>query len=365
MALSRIKTFSAGEVLTAADLNAEFNNPLNNALSLISPLTGNLDVSSNSLQNVNQIDIEGHIVFEVGSDPTVSANTGAIYTKDVSSKAELHWRDEDANIVQITSAGKINNSAIDPIFDRDHIGGLKLTNNGTDADHDIDFAVGECRDDADTENLALSSSITKRLDASWAVGTNAGGLDTGTVAGSTLYAVWLIKRTDTGVVDALFSASFSSPTMPTNYDKKRLIGAVLTDGSANVLAFTQSGNYFRYDAPQRDVNDNGITPDTYADGTLSVPPNCLGHVYINASDTSGNSGMRVNLRTKGAGDGADDEHSWSTARTVSAGDMNEVGGIGSVLVDSSSQVQYASRESGTTTIVIRTIGFDMLTRENP
>lgn len=49
MALSRIKTWSAGEVLTASDLNTEFNNILGNALSLISPITGALDLDGNSL----------------------------------------------------------------------------------------------------------------------------------------------------------------------------------------------------------------------------------------------------------------------------------------------------------------------------
>ena len=49
MSLSRTKTWIAGEVLTAADLNTEFNNILNNALSLISPLTGALDVDGKEL----------------------------------------------------------------------------------------------------------------------------------------------------------------------------------------------------------------------------------------------------------------------------------------------------------------------------
>jgi hypothetical protein len=43
MALSRVKSWADGEVLTASDLNAEFNNILNNASSLISPLSGALD----------------------------------------------------------------------------------------------------------------------------------------------------------------------------------------------------------------------------------------------------------------------------------------------------------------------------------
>lgn len=43
MALSRVHVWSAGEVLTAADLNAEINNIIDNASSLISPLSGALD----------------------------------------------------------------------------------------------------------------------------------------------------------------------------------------------------------------------------------------------------------------------------------------------------------------------------------
>lgn len=49
MALARVKTWSAGEVLTASDLNTEVNNILNNALTLISPLTGALDLDGFAL----------------------------------------------------------------------------------------------------------------------------------------------------------------------------------------------------------------------------------------------------------------------------------------------------------------------------
>jgi len=51
MALSRIKNWVPLEILFAADLNAEFNNILNSALSLISPLTANLNVNNFQLQN--------------------------------------------------------------------------------------------------------------------------------------------------------------------------------------------------------------------------------------------------------------------------------------------------------------------------
>lgn len=51
MALARIKTWIAGEILTASDLNAEVDNLLNQALALISPLTGNLNVNNTQLLN--------------------------------------------------------------------------------------------------------------------------------------------------------------------------------------------------------------------------------------------------------------------------------------------------------------------------
>ena len=123
-----------------------------------------------------------------------------------------------------------------------YITGLVPSNNTTDSDHDIDISPGECRDTSDTVDMTLSSTLTKQIDAAWAVGTNAGGLDTGTVAANTIYHVWLIKRSDTGVVDALFSTSGSSPTMPANYDYKRWLGWVRTDSTPAIITADWIGN---------------------------------------------------------------------------------------------------------------------------
>ncbi len=49
MALSRVKTWIAGEVLTASDLNSEFNNLINNAVSLISPVAGAFDFDGQTI----------------------------------------------------------------------------------------------------------------------------------------------------------------------------------------------------------------------------------------------------------------------------------------------------------------------------
>jgi len=67
-------------------------------------------------------------------------------------------------------------------------------------------------------------------------------LDTGSIADTT-YHVFLIKRVDTGVVDALFSTSATTPTLPTNYTKQRRIGSILREGGA-IVAFSQNGDEF-------------------------------------------------------------------------------------------------------------------------
>ncbi len=52
MSLARVKTFVQGVVLTATDLNAEFTNILQNAISLVAPLSGNLASGGFKLTNL-------------------------------------------------------------------------------------------------------------------------------------------------------------------------------------------------------------------------------------------------------------------------------------------------------------------------
>ena len=150
-------------------------------------------------------------------------------------------------------------------------GGLS---SAADAEHDVTTAALQYRDSTDTADLILSSAITKRLDASWAVGTDQGGLDTGSIANNTWYYAWVIRRPDTGVVDILWSASASSPTMPTSYTQKALIrggaAAVLTDGSANIRPFSNIGSRFRFLTHLDELNTSTMPADGSA-LTVSAP----------------------------------------------------------------------------------------------
>lgn len=93
--------------------------------------------------------------------------------------------------------------------------GLTLANNATDATNDIDISIGKCRDITDTVDMALAAALTgKQLDVAWAVGSSAGFLDQGTIANAT-YHIHLIRRSDTGVVDAIASLSHDKPAIVT------------------------------------------------------------------------------------------------------------------------------------------------------
>ena len=253
----------------------------------------------------------------------------------------------------------------------DFIGGLQLSNDA-DGDHDVNITAGSARDDADAADIILASEITKQIDASWSVGDDAGGMDTGSVGATLLYAVWLIRRSDTGVEDALFSLSFTSPTMPASYDEKRLIGAVKTDGSNNIIAFTHIGNYFRYTGDViGDLGDATITHGSYETGTIpSVPPSCLAHLYVMVSNptSTGNEDWRLTLRTAGAADSHSGNHEGVIRIDSGTGitAANRMGVMAEVLVDSSQQVDYAANEiTGSTAVLIETVGFWMLTRDMP
>lgn len=195
-----------------------------------------------------------------------------------------------------------------------------------DTDHDVTFSPGKARSADDTADIVLAAAITKQIDAAWAVGTNAGGLDTGTVGNSLFYYLWIIRRSDTGVVDALFSLSATAPTMPANYDQKQRVGWVRTNASANILAFTQSVYdiaEFRYNAPIEDVDTTQGTTSTTR--TLSVPPNSRALLRVRILDdvdtdnlvafiirpltetdatvtTTGAPGSSLHVGTEGAGD---------------------------------------------------------------
>jgi hypothetical protein len=152
---------------------------------------------------------------------------------------------------------------------RSYLAGLGMTN-GTDADHDINIAAGVCRNAANDGDITLSA-IVKQIDASWSAGTAAGGLSSGlTVANNTWYHVFAIIVS--GAADVGFDTDIDAANLITAHSATahRRIGAVRTDGSANILGFLQFGDEFLWTTTKNDLS-NGTIASTGTALTLTVP----------------------------------------------------------------------------------------------
>ena len=144
---------------------------------------------------------------------------------------------------------------------RGYLSGLTLSNNSSDSEHDIDIAVGEARDTADGADLTISSTFTKKIDATWASGSGNGGMASGvSLSADTWYHVYLVEL-DAGGTDAGFDTATNAANLVATSgvaSAYRRIGSVLTDSSSNILGFTQFQDEFIFDAQITNVNGSGL-----------------------------------------------------------------------------------------------------------
>jgi hypothetical protein len=122
-----------------------------------------------------------------------------------------------------------------------YINGLRLSNDATSAttlDEIVICSAGACRDSTNENDIIATASMSADITES-----GAGGLDTGTVATDTFYAVHVIGDSTLYNDPALmFSTSATAPSLPGGYDMFRRVGYVKTDGSSDILEFTQTGS---------------------------------------------------------------------------------------------------------------------------
>jgi hypothetical protein len=128
--------------------------------------------------------------------------------------------------------------------------GLKITNDATTPDEIIDIATGSILDSTGVYQLSVDSVLSPSI-----VSSGLNGLDTGTVAASKVYAVYVVAdpvtQQETG---AIFSLSLTGPLMPFGYSAYALIGFVVTDATADILlgswtAGNDARRSFFFDAP--------------------------------------------------------------------------------------------------------------------
>lgn len=148
-----------------------------------------------------------------------------------------------------------------------YISGFTLSNDSGSPNTVIDVAIGVAADSTSAIVIDLTSPATVNFAT-----TGAGGLDTGSIASTSWYAIFVIYGTAGASVIATKETAGTppSPTLPTGYTYKRYIGSVPTDGSAHLLAFTQRGQNFMRKASVTDVSTSS-PPNTDTLFTTSSP----------------------------------------------------------------------------------------------
>ncbi len=220
-----------------------------------------------------------------------------------------------------------------------------ILSNDTDASHDVNVTAGHRVSEADFQTgITLAAEITKRIDAAWSAGDDAGGLDTGTVANTTTYHLWLISNGTT--VDALFSTSATSPTMPSGYTLKARIGAVITDGSANILGFVHVGpRTFLLKDPPWDIN-NTSTATTAATGTLTVPSGVSVEALLNLSAYSAGGYLSVYLRHPDVNDEVPTINTAGPLAQILSWGAGWNSTVARINTNTSSQIKYRASHAG-------------------
>jgi hypothetical protein len=246
------------------------------------------------------------------------------------------------------------------------ISGLILSNNSGDVLNDIDISAGVAVDSTGTCMLRLGSTLTKRVDASWAAGTNNGGLDgTESVAGtpdvSTWYHVWLIKKDSDGTIDALFSESATAPTMPGGYTYKRLIGSVYNAAGGDLSKFYMleiggGGVDVYWDVPALEVDISNTLTTAARTDAVKTPLGYSTIAHLNVMATDGSSGFQIWISYPSVSD---------MAASSSAAPLATLGGAASVTLtinvdvrtNTSSQVRSRANLATVDTFRISTLGY--------
>ncbi len=252
-----------------------------------------LNFSAKGLVNQGQsyIYLGSNIVYSnSSSDPTSPTPTAGARYYNTTSKVEKFYDGTS----WIVPGGSGTGSSLDVV---PHISGLVLSPNSSHPTYQIDISTGTCSNSSNDGYMLVSSVITVDLTSS---GVN--GLDTSSESSSKWYFIYLIYNPTSGLVRGLISASSSSPTLPSGYTKKRLIGSFRNDSSSNIIDFEFSregdsavylwGNKDEYYRTVYDSSSSGFTDIDLS--TWISPLSERAYLFYSSTSVSVNKDIRPN-----------------------------------------------------------------------
>lgn len=169
-------------------------------------------------------------------------------------------------------------------------------------DEIVAIAAGQCRNSTNVNDITVASALAVDISNN-----GANGLDTGSAANSTFYAVYVIgDSSQYNDAAGLLSTSGTAPTLPFGYDMFRRVGWVKTDGSADLLEFRQRGagkdRWMWYDASiATDITAGASATYAAVDMSAGVPDlTVVGEVNIAATFTPTGADDPLHLRPGGS-----------------------------------------------------------------
>lgn len=178
-----------------------------------------------------------------------------------------------------------------------YFNGLGISNNASTPNTKLDIAAGTCLDSTATYQLSSTATITIN-----AATNGLNGLDTGSLAASTVYSVYLVADPVTQQATGAMISTSSTPLLPFGYSAYALIGYITTDASVHFLKGYWTGSdganrKFIYDAPQATaVTAGNATSYTAIDLSALVPNLNNFPVAINFAFTPGAASRQLKLQ---------------------------------------------------------------------
>jgi len=155
-----------------------------------------------------------------------------------------------------------------------YINGLGISNDATTPNTILNVAPGSCLDSTGT--FQFNSNVVLSLNTALI---GLGGLDTGTIAASTMYAVYAVwDAVHNKPAGIMLSLSLTQPYLPFAYGQFLLIGFVTIDSSSHIVkGYWSAGNSstreFTYDVNQVTAVTAGTSSTLANVNLIAVVPN--------------------------------------------------------------------------------------------
>ncbi len=267
---------------TVAEINAQFAKKLDATGGTFSGL-----VNATNLTVAGTSTLSG--AATVGGALTVIGNT-AVTNLAISGTPTAPTAAPGTNTTQLATTAFVAAAASAPL--RGYLGGMITSRSSATV---LGVSAGTATDSTGTVMITLGA-FTKSTAGSWAAGTGGNGMGAGlTIAVSTWYHVYAIING--GAADVYFDTSAAAANKPTGTTAFRRIGSFKTDGSAQIVAFSQAGDRFDWGTPVAELTASTPGVTTALTQTLvGVPLGVVTEAILSGSigdSTTDNTGLYI------------------------------------------------------------------------